>query len=127
MRSLEPARMWSRVDKTGDCWVWTGATVHNGYGTISVNNRLVRTHRLAYELTHGPIPAGMKVLHTCDNPPCCRPDHLFLGTDKDNVHDAVDKGRHVVPRVSPAADPPSMHVRVGGLGSPSPRLPREAG
>ena len=86
-------RLWSRVDKTGDCWVWTGATTTAGYGEIRFGGKVVRVHRLVYELTVGPIPEGMGVLHRCDNPPCCRPDHLFLGTQRDNARDMVAKGR----------------------------------
>lgn len=79
------------------CLIWTGY-VHpkRGYGQIGRGGRvagLVETHRLAWELTHGPIPPSAFVCHTCDNPPCCEPSHLFLGTCADNVRDMVRKGR----------------------------------
>lgn len=79
---------WTRVTKTGECWLWTGRT-HNGYGMVA--NR--RAHRVAWELTHGPIPDGLDVLHQCDNPPCVRPDHLRIGTHADNMREASERRR----------------------------------
>jgi hypothetical protein len=80
---------WSRVNKTDDCWLWTGPT--NGrYGRIG---RRTYAHRMAYELAYGPIPEGMFVMHRCDVTRCVRPDHLTLGTAADNTADAVAKGR----------------------------------
>lgn len=87
-------RFWGNVDKTDGCWVWRLATRGaQGYGTTTWQDRTYATHRLAWELTHGAIPAGMLVCHRCDNPPCCRPDHLFLGTPRDNMQDMIAKGR----------------------------------
>jgi len=96
MDSVEDS-LWSRIDQGPGCWVWPGAKRKGGYGAIWRNGRGMSTHRLAYELTYGPIPAGLLVLHRCDNPPCCRPDHLFLGDTATNVADAIAKGRHVNP------------------------------
>ena len=89
------ARFWSKVDKSGDCWLWTGARDHRGYGRFQVGRRhgTVLAHRLAWELHYQPIPDGILVCHTCDNPPCIRPDHLFQGTQRDNMGDASAKGR----------------------------------
>jgi hypothetical protein len=87
-------RFWSKVDRSGDCWVWTAVRVH-GYGRFTINGqaRSVLAHRVAWKLSQGPIPEGLHVCHRCDNPPCCNPAHLFLGTDADNLRDCRNKGR----------------------------------
>lgn len=76
-----------------ECFVWKGARIPTGYGQKLVNGVVKYTHRIAYEWANGPIPEGLLVLHKCDNPPCCNPDHLFLGTAKDNMQDCMKKGR----------------------------------
>lgn len=90
-------RFWSRVERGDGCWLWTGTLWPNGYGQCASGTRSRNdyAHRMAWKLTNGPIPDGLNVLHRCDNPPCCRPDHLFLGTDADNVADKVAKGRQL--------------------------------
>jgi hypothetical protein len=85
-------RLWLRVVKTDTCWLWTGAT-WNGYGVIYHNGKQDGAHRVAWQLTYGPIPEGMWVLHHCDVRNCVRPDHLFLGTIDDNNRDMGTKGR----------------------------------
>jgi hypothetical protein len=91
-------RFWSKVDKSGDCWVWTAGRFLNKkgvytYGMFTIRTRAKYAHRIAWELVHGPIPRGLRVLHSCDNPPCVRPDHLRLGTDADNRRDAMERHR----------------------------------
>lgn len=91
-------RFWEKVDQRGDgCWEWTAALDTNGYGHFIIEGRNHAASRVAWMLTHGPIDAGLFVCHRCDNPPCCRPDHLFLGTALDNARDAVAKGRQTGP------------------------------
>jgi len=88
-------RFWEKVDRRGreDCWLWKAATV-KGYGVFApVHHKLVKAHRFAYELVKGPIPDGQDVLHKCDCPPCCNPEHLFPGTQLDNQRDSIAKGR----------------------------------
>lgn len=107
-------RLWSWIDRSGGpaaCWEWTGHVNRGGYGTLGRGRRDekdVLAHRAAYEVTIGPIPAGLFVCHSCDNRRCCNPAHLFLGTNTDNMRDAERKGRvknaamvgklHVIPR-----------------------------
>lgn len=95
-------RFWSKVDCFGadglrgpdECWPWMAARSAKGYGLFNPGHpRCVRAHRYVWEIVFGPIPIGMLVLHHCDNPPCCNPAHLWLGTAKDNARDMMEKGR----------------------------------
>lgn len=93
---MNKAPFWKRVriGTPEQCWLWMGARLNAGYGvTQDVNRKQVGTHRLAWELTFGPIPKGVLILHKCDNPPCCNPWHLFPGSHRDNTQDAFRKGR----------------------------------
>lgn len=94
LKSLE--RFWDKVDRSGGaaaCWLWTGSQKPTGYGQVSLKGRVYLAHRVAWTLTHGAIPDGLGVLHHCDNPPCCNPAHLFLGSQGDNSADMVAKDR----------------------------------
>lgn len=87
-------RFWPKVQKTDGCWEWIGARQGpNGYGNFYYNGQAGTAHRYSYQLHYGPIPDGLQVLHTCDNRPCVRPDHLFAGSHVDNMRDMLRKGR----------------------------------
>jgi hypothetical protein len=85
----------SLVNANG-CWLWQGdRSTRDGYGRMSANGRLQLVHRLSYTTFVGSVPAGLSVLHRCDVPACCNPEHLFAGTHADNMRDMLAKGRHV--------------------------------
>jgi hypothetical protein len=82
-------------DTNGGCWLWSNAPNAYGYGQVKVDGRFLMAHRLSYEHHNGPVGDGLLVLHKCDVRACVNPDHLFVGTHKDNAIDAVNKGRWV--------------------------------
>ena len=89
-------RLWSKIAVTPDpsqCWDWMASTFDNGYGQFKVGTKNWRAHRFVWTMVHGPIPDDLVVCHRCDNPLCCNPDHLFLGSNRDNSQDMVSKGR----------------------------------
>lgn len=86
-------RFYSKIEKTDTCWLWKAGQRGNGYGAIKVNGKTVLAHRFSYELHKGEIPNGLYVCHSCDVRSCVNPDHLWLGTQKDNMMDARVKGR----------------------------------
>ena len=87
-------RLWGKIQKTDDCWLWVARTKVNGYGRImTIPGQYKLAHRVAWELTNGPIPNGLDCLHHCDVPACVRPEHLFLGTHRENMQDAARKGK----------------------------------
>lgn len=99
-------RFWPKVDKRGPmhpyqralgpCWLWTGGMLVSGYGQIrGENGEYYNTHRVSWQLAYGPIPDGLEICHSCDNPPCCNPTHLFLGDRADNAADMAAKGRSI--------------------------------
>lgn len=93
-------RFWQRVIKSQEpngCWLWNGALFRDsGYGQFTLGNHPVRTHRLSWVIHFGPIPDGMCVLHRCDCRLCVRPDHIWLGTQRQNVDDMLAKGRSLI-------------------------------
>jgi hypothetical protein len=92
-------RFWAKVERRGfnDCWPWLGCTTATGYGVTSLAGRTVTAHRKAYVLAHGATDAAC-ICHTCDNPPCCNPAHLWAGSVLENMRDKIGKGRaHFAP------------------------------
>ena len=93
---MKPEKIWDYIDmgEPDVCWVWLRGRRSDGYGILYLpGGKQVRAHRLSYELSSGKIPDGLFVLHKCDNPPCCNPNHLFIGTQADNLRDMIEKGR----------------------------------
>lgn len=87
---------WSKVnikDNSRECWEWMGAKKPKGYGNVRINRKYLLSHRVAFEIVNGKIPDGYIVCHICDNPSCCNPNHLMLGTHKSNVADMLIKNR----------------------------------
>ena len=102
-------RFWARVDRRGpdECWEWQGTRISGKYGRLARDGYHVWAHRLAWELENGPIPDGLLVCHRCDNPPCCNPAHLFLGTYADNARDRDLKGHRILPPQQGSHNPQS--------------------
>lgn len=92
----DDARLWAKIDRRGEaeCWPWIGKSRTTfGYGVVRYHGRSEGAHRAAWMSWHGPIPDGMHMLHSCDNPGCCNPHHLRPGTPKENIRDAVERKR----------------------------------
>lgn len=92
-------RFWDKVKISDEknCWPWQASLDTNKYGNFRINRHIYKPHRLAWHLTNGSIPDKLYVLHHCDNPCCCNPSHLFLGTAKDNARDRDEKHRGYIP------------------------------
>ena len=88
-------RFWSKVDPASSqcCWEWTACKSLHGYGQFRLNNQMLKAHRVAYTLSKSEIPSDLIVRHTCDNPACCNPAHLILGTHAENMADMVERKR----------------------------------
>ena len=93
------------------CWVWQKARIRN-YGSIQIYHKPWRVHRYMYINEYGKIPDAIKVCHKCDNPPCCRPDHLFAGTNKDNTQDGLKKNRPIGKKFNPAKGHDISHSKL---------------
>jgi HNH endonuclease len=85
-------RFWSKVNKTDSCWLWTG-TPSQTYGSITIKSKILKAHKVSFEMAFYPVAPGRIVCHKCDTPRCVRPDHLFIGDYKDNSQDMISKGR----------------------------------
>lgn len=115
-------RLWTKVDQRGpdECWPWTGRWRVRDYGMLgrgSRNDGAVLAHRAAWEVTHGPVPEGLCVLHSCDNPPCCNPAHLFLGTQADNMRDMAAKRRGNTVKLAPGDADAIRRAYAAGAGT----------
>ncbi|KKK53437.1 hypothetical protein LCGC14_3094790 [marine sediment metagenome] len=100
------ARFWAKVDRQDGCWPWTAGVTTEGYGRFRISRRLLGATRVAHFLTTGLDDPSKDVCHTCDNPICCNPIHLWLGTRAENMQDAFRKGRGVTP---PGSFPGELH------------------
>jgi hypothetical protein len=98
MTDSQEDRFWRKVAKSTDknaCWPWMGGRTKDGYGVVHYAGKHITSHRVAYNLSHSEsVAAGKVVCHTCDNPPCCNPAHLFTGTQLENARDAQAKGHY---------------------------------
>ena len=94
MKKTTEQKLLNKINKVNGCWEWTASADKDGYGYLRINNKKPKAHRLAYETWIGPIPEDKpQVLHHCDNPPCINPEHLYAGTNKDNVKDRIKRNR----------------------------------
>lgn len=102
-------RFWAKVVKSETCWNWRGAT-NRGRASINIGGTPKNAAVVSWEMAVGAVPSGMVICHKCDNPRCVRPDHLFLGTQRDNIHDAISKGRLKNPPVMRGEDSPAAKL-----------------
>lgn len=93
-KKLDKFKKYYEIDNNSDCWLWKGGTNNVGYGMIRDGIGMRTAHRVSYELHVGPIPKGKHICHSCDNPKCVNPNHLWVGTHSENMLDSWAKGRH---------------------------------
>lgn len=98
-------RFWSKVEKSNGCWLWKAGKNEHGYGILGVKHHPVRAHRISYRLHFGEIPKGLFVCHHCDTPACVRPDHLYLGTQFENMRDCSLRNRLRFPGLAKERNP----------------------
>lgn len=103
---------WDRATSGPGCWAWTRKVMYRGYGIFTIRGRRFFAHRIAWELTNGPIPEGMVVMHLCDNPPCVNPAHLSIGTHRENAADKITKGRQRPGRLAKLTPEAVREIRV---------------
>ena len=125
-------RFWKKVDKSGDCWIWTKGKNALGYGEFFVRTKNHGAHRVAYRIAVGPIPDGMLVCHTCDNPSCVNPSHILPGTPQDNCDDAWRRNRKPWPKGTrngraKLSEVDVIAIRAAGVDSPVASLCRRYG
>lgn len=125
IRGTFEERFWGKVIKTSRCWVWTGAKNKAGYGKLARGERsegTVDSHRASWEIHNGPIQDGSIVLHKCDNPSCVRPEHLKLGSQRDNIQDMLKKERGNFPGAPGNENWKQVKNRLRGEKHPSSKL-----
>lgn len=115
------SRFWEKIVPVTEsgCWIWTGATSHSGHGQFYWKGKLSRSHRVSWEIRFGAIPGDASVLHKCDVPCCVNPEHLFLGSQADNMRDMREKGRSCAGEVnshSKLTKEDVIHIRESAFG-----------
>ena len=107
-----------KVDKAGECWLWTGCRNEKGYGFFRLQGNSILAHRFAFVVYGGKEPGELLICHHCDNPPCVNPAHLFMGSDQENTRDSWNKGRRNVPRGAAHPESRKTHCPKGHEYSP---------